>query len=108
MCNDDGQILKDHGNQPVQHGCNKRVNAHNGLRDSDDGVQSIHNTTCPNLPTAAFMIGSPRTIVFMQMIKAPPPGSKFVDSWSKTDCKHQIESKMEDVSILALAASNDK
>ena len=91
----------------MQPGCNKQVNAHNDLCYSDDGVQSVDNTADPQLLTAAFTIGLPRTITFECMTKVVL-GGKGIISWSKTDPKHFVESELDDRSMLVLEASDDK
>ena len=68
------------------------MNAHNNLRYSD-GEQMIRDLANPKLSTATFIIGSPRSITFERVTKVVS-GGICIGSWSKTDLKHFIESKL--------------
>ena len=61
---EDGEILKDSQNKPMQIERNKHVNAHNDLCFSDDGVQLSKDSACPNLPASTSIIGESQTITF--------------------------------------------
>ena len=61
---EEGEVLKDTDNIGMRMGCNKTVNAHNDLRYSDFGIQSIDDSADPQLPIATFTVGSSRTITF--------------------------------------------
>ena len=78
-----------------------KVNAHNDLCYSDDGVQSIDDYTDPQLPAATLTIGLPRTITFEQMTKVVLGGKGF-GNWSKTNRKHFVKIELDNGSLLVL------
>ena len=89
-------------------GCNKKVNAHNNLCNSDVGVQSIDDSADPQLPTATFTVDLSRTITFERMTKVVLGRKGSVSSWSKTNPKHFGESELDNGSILVLEENDDK
>ena len=100
---ENGNTLTNSANIPLRLGCNKRVNAHNDLSYSDDGVQSRKDTACPDLPTSTFTIGSSRKLTFQRMTKGSPTAN-----WSAVACKHWVEYELDDGSIFVLASLDDK
>ena len=103
MLCDNGITLKNCDNENLRMGCNKRVNAHNDLCYSDDGVQSKRDTACPELPTATFTVGSSRQLTFERMFK-----KLRNHSWSTYDSKHWVQYELDDGSIFVLVAMDDK
>ena len=107
LLDDECEVLKDTDKTGMQMGCNKTMNAHNDLHFSYASVQSMDNSADPQLPTATFTIGLSRTITFKRMTKVVSGGYGSV-SWSRTDQKRFVESKLVNGSILVLKVNDDK
>ena len=65
------------------------MTAHKSLRYSDDGVQLIHHSADPELPMAAFTIGSPRPITFERAAEILE-GGNAVEILKSTETKRQL------------------
>ena len=59
------------------------------------------------MPTATYIVGSSRTLIFERMTKVVSGGKGSV-SWPKPDPKHFVESELDDGSILVLESNDDK
>ena len=79
LSDDKCEVFKNTENTGMRLGYNKKVNAHNALRYSADGVQSINDSTDSQLPETTFIIGLPRTITFECMTKVVS-GGKVIGS----------------------------
>ena len=77
------------------------------MRDSDDGVQSIDDSTEPQLPTDTFTVGLSSTIAFERMTKIVSGGKGSVN-WSKINSEHFVVSELDDGSIFVLERNSDK
>ena len=95
------QIFDEKGMQ-LKLGKVKKVNLHNDLKFSDDGVQAESDTACGTEPTVTLTFGSSRTLTFERKVKR-----RDRRTWDNTDLESNVPWTLQHGSIFILEPNDE-